>query len=100
MPPFKLSTKAKRDLMDIARYTQNNWGREQRNIYLKQMDETFHALADSPSLGMDCDAIRPGYRKLPQGGHIIYDREGADAKIEIIRILHKNMDAELNVDTP
>lgn len=71
----------------IARYTQSKWGREQRNIYLKQIDENFHALAEPPSLGMDCDAIRPGYRKFPQGGHILYYREGTDTKIEIIRIL-------------
>lgn len=100
MPPFKLSVKAKSDLKDIARYTQNNWGREQRNIYLKQMDETFYALADSTALGIASDDIKPGYRKFPQGSHIIYYREGTVAKIEIIRILHKNMDAELNLNAP
>ena len=100
MSPFKLSAKAKHDLKDIARYTHKTWGRDQRNIYLKQMDETFHALADSPSLGMDCDPVRLGYRKFPQGSHIIYYREGTDVKIEIIRILHKNMDVELSFGAP
>jgi toxin ParE1/3/4 len=100
MPPFKLSGKAKSDLKNIARYTQQNWGREQRNIYLKQMDETFHTLADSPSLGIASDYIKPSYRKFPQGSHIIYYREGTVVKIEIIRILHKNMDAELNFGAP
>jgi toxin ParE1/3/4 len=100
MPPFKLSAKAKSDLKSIARYTQQNWGREQRNIYLKQMDDTFYTLADSPSLGIASDYIKLGYRKFPQGGHIIYYREGTEVKIEIIRILHKSMDAELNLSAP
>lgn len=96
-PPFKLSAKAIDDLRNIARYTQINWGREQRNLYLKQMDETFHTLSGLPSLGTACDYIKPGYRKFPQGSHIVYYREGTVAKIEIIRLLHKNMDVELNL---
>jgi toxin ParE1/3/4 len=93
MPPFKLSSKAKGDLKNIGRYTQIDWGREQRNLYLKQTDETFHTLSGLPSLGLACDYIKPGYRKFPQGSHIVYYREGTVAKIEIIRLLHKNMDA-------
>jgi toxin ParE1/3/4 len=99
-PPFKLSAKAKSDLKSIARYTHENWGREQRNVYLKQMDETFRTLARQSSLGIACDYIKPGYRKFPQGSHIVYYREGTTTKIEIIRILHKNMDVELNLGAP
>ena len=35
MRKFLLSTKAKSDLIKIARYTQLTWGKEQRNDYLK-----------------------------------------------------------------
>lgn len=98
MNPFRLSAKAKSDLKSIARFTQKNWGREQRNIYLKQMDDVFHALANSPSLGMACDYIKSGYRKFPQGSHVIFYRPGTNTKIEIIRILHQSIDIESNLN--
>lgn len=97
MPPFKLAVKAKDDLKEIARFTQAKWGRDQRNLYLKQMDDTFHVLGAQPSLGLACDHVVPGYRKFPQGSHIIYYRHRSEQPIEIIRILHKSMDIELHV---
>jgi plasmid stabilization system protein ParE len=45
-------------------------------------------------LGKPCDEIRPGYRKFPQGSHLIFYRNGSDGVIEIIRILHGSMDHE------
>ena len=41
MKPFQLTNKAKSDLKDIALFTFRRWGREQRNVYLKQFDESF-----------------------------------------------------------
>ncbi|MFT5760840.1 MAG: toxin ParE1/3/4 [Alteromonadaceae bacterium] len=67
-----LSTKAKSDLIKIARYTQLTWGTTQRNDYLKILDSTFQLLADEPELGINCDYIRGGYRKYPQASHMIY----------------------------
>ena len=92
MTPFKLSKKAYSDLKQIAASTLQAWGREQRRHYLKQLDDAFHLLADSPGLGASCDYILPGYKKHPQGSHIIFYRQIDSAPIEIIRILHKRMD--------
>lgn len=39
MLPFKLTNKAREDLIGIARYTEKTWGRDQRRAYLKQLDE-------------------------------------------------------------
>lgn len=94
MTPFKLRAKAKYDLKGIALYTESKWGREQRNLYLKQFDDLFHTLADSPSMGKECDFIKKGYKKFPQGSHIIFYKNGSVSNIEIIRILHKNMDID------
>ncbi|MDC0598430.1 type II toxin-antitoxin system RelE/ParE family toxin [Gammaproteobacteria bacterium] len=92
MLAFRLTAKAKNDLKKIARYTEGTWGKNQRNIYLKEIDNTFHLLSDTPSLGIECNFIRENYKKFPQGSHIIFYRSGSISKIEIIRILHKNMD--------
>ncbi|WP_426416178.1 type II toxin-antitoxin system RelE/ParE family toxin [Aestuariirhabdus sp. LZHN29] len=100
MIPFKLSAKAKSDLKNIAKFTQEKWGHDQRNIYVKQFDDSFHMLADSPEIGKSCDFIKDGYLKFPQGSHVIFYKLGHNSKIEIIRILHKSMDVTLNLRTP
>jgi toxin ParE1/3/4 len=100
MTPFKLSAKAKSDLKDIAKFTHEQWGRDQRNIYIKQFDDSFHMLADSPEIGKSCDFVRSGYLKFPQGSHVIFYKIGSSSKIEIIRILHKSMDVTLNLKAP
>ena len=92
MGSFRLSTLAKDDLKQIAIFTHKRWGKNQRNKYLEQFDEMFHQLAENPSLGMSCNFIRRGYRKFPLISHVIYYRTGTDDSVEIIRILHKNMD--------
>ena len=94
MKAFELTRKAKEDLRKIARFTEKRWGREQRFLYIKQFDDVFHLLAETPSVGKQCDFIKEGYRRFPQSSHIIFYREGKKSKIIIIRILHKNMDVE------
>lgn len=94
MKPFVLTRKAKADLYAIAIFTEEHWGKEQRNLYIKQFDDAFQLLASSPLAGKDCDCIKIGYRKFPQGSHIIFYKHGSESIIEIVRILHKTMDVE------
>jgi toxin ParE1/3/4 len=93
MATFRLTRKAREDLKSIARYTQKTWGVAQRNKYLTQLDKRFAVLADAPTLGRSCDAIRPGYRKYHEGRHLIFYVPIPEA-IKIVRILHDSMDAE------
>lgn len=93
MPSFRLTKQAKDDLKSIARYTQEIWGRDQRNKYLGILDNCFHLLADEPGLGMACDEIRENYRKFCIERHIIFYRKVAD-DIDVVRILHCRMDVE------
>ncbi len=96
MPAFHLSAKSLEDLRSIGRFTLKSWGREQRNIYLSKLDESFHRLADQPHLGNARDDIRKGYRIYHVGRHLIfYLQKSSD--IEIIRILHDRMDVETHL---
>jgi len=70
----------------------------QRNIYIKQFDDMFHRLADTPSIGQKCDYIKSNYQKFPQGSHIIFYKKVSNESIQIIRILHKSMDIILQLD--
>jgi toxin ParE1/3/4 len=95
MALFQLSKEAKTDLRSIAVFTEKRWGRAQRNLYIKQLDEAFFLLAQSPDLGASCDYIRQGYKKFPQGSHIIFYKLSNSASILVVRILHKSMDYDL-----
>lgn len=94
MTTFKLARKAYSDLVAIGRFTEKEWGKAQRNNYLKQIDECFSQIANNPDVGTSCDFIRTGYRKFPQANHLIFYRQDQDGIIEIIRVLHKSMDVE------
>ena len=94
MTTFELTNQAKCDLKSVAAYTQRKWGKEQRGVYLRQFDDAFHLLAKTPDIGHSCDYIRPGYRKSPVTSHVVFYRIISETKIEIVRILHKRMDAK------
>lgn len=97
MQPFQLSKAAKNDLRAIAVFTENRWGRAQRNLYIKQLDDAFFMLTQCPELGTSCDVIREGYKKFPQGSHIIFYKQGTLANILVVRILHKSMDYDVQL---
>lgn len=94
MATFQLTNQAKNDLKAIAAYTQGKWGKAQRRIYIRQLDDAFHLMAETPDVGIACDYIRLGYRKFPVTSHVVFYRLLSEAHIEIIRILHKRMDAK------
>ena len=100
MGTFSLTRKAKADLKSIAAYTQRKWGKDQRRIYAKQFDDVFHMLTNNPDAGSVCDYIREGYRKFPSSSHIIFYRNLREDEIEIVRILHKRMDAKQQMVKP
>jgi len=92
MSSFSLTNKAKNDLKIIAIFSEKRWDKAQRNIYLKQFDDTFHFIAKNPLAGKECNFINEGCRKFPQGSHIIFYKQVSKTEILIIRILHKQMD--------
>ena len=89
---FSLTNAAKADLRNIARFTEQRWGREQRKLYLKGMDDVFCRLADSPALGVSCKYIAPELRKYSFQSHVIYYDIASATQVLIVRVLHKRMD--------
>ena len=68
MTTLRIKAAAKADLKRIAKFTERNWGREQRNKYLIEFDRVFHDLSENTLLGQLCDHVRAGYRAFPVGG--------------------------------
>ena len=48
-------------------------------------------LVESPGLGTKIDHVKSGYKKFPAASHLLIFKVTTTA-IEIVRVLHKNMD--------
>ena len=91
MQLFKITPRARDDLKNIGRYTEQYWGRARRNAYLKELEVRFAWLADNPRIGRHRSEIHDGYYSFPQGEHVVFYLIG-DSRIDIIGIPHKEMD--------
>jgi len=100
MNRFRLSRAADTDLRKIAEHTLQQWGETQRDAYITEMFDAFARLAETPQIATSAERIREGYRKFPQGSHVIFFRPSDTHRIEIIRVLHKRMDAEAHLSSP
>ncbi len=97
MAKFKVSVEAQNDLSGIASYTEQMWGREQRNTYLAMMESAFEHLADHPSIGQACDQVRAGYCYFLVGRHLVFYRVVVGGVVEVVRVLHKSMHVGTNL---
>ncbi len=93
-PSFRITPRAFDDLKNIARYTRQQWGEEQRDRYLGALDSRFGWLAEHPNSGKHRPDIQDGYFCFPQGSHLIFYLVRADG-IDIIGVPHKRMDVLL-----
>ncbi len=91
MKRYRITPRARDDLKNIGRYTEQHWGREQRNTYLKRLEKRFTWLADNPRLGKYRPDIHDGYFSFPQGEHVVFYLIAQDC-IDIIGIPHSEMD--------
>jgi toxin ParE1/3/4 len=91
MSRFVLSPRARADLNGIWDYTARKWGADQAERYLRRIAEAVDLIAETPTIGRNCDHIREGYRKYPVGSHVLFYRESDDS-VDVVRILHQQMD--------
>ena len=91
MPGFRVSKAAEADIRSIARYTQDQWGRGQRRVYLAGLNDQFEALSESPAIAAERQDFEPPVRICPYQKHlIVYVID--DSGILVIRVLHQSMD--------
>lgn len=98
MRGFTLTELAKADLKEIGRYTEEQWGRDQRSYYLAMLNSCFQDIAANPLKGKDCSDVRIGYRKINAGSHVIYYRQVSEETVQIVRVLHGRMDVETRLE--
>lgn len=95
---FKLSQRAKSDLVEIAQHIQIRWGREKRNIYLAKLDEAFHLIALDPTIGTYCHDVVFGFQKYTRENHVIFYQTARSQEVFITRILSRKQDYVLSIN--
>ena len=93
MAKFHLTNKAVEDLADIWNYTFEEWTEQQADNYYNMLISSCQKIATNPNLfGKRYDEILDGLRGFKAGKHILFYQLLNDGNVEIIRILHEQMD--------
>jgi toxin ParE1/3/4 len=94
MKKYRISEKAVSDLEKIWLYTFNKWSREQADKYYNIIINEIEFIVNNYDFCRNMDYVRPEYRMSKVKSHLIFFKKSTDNIIEIIRILHQNMDIE------
>lgn len=78
MAEFRLSLRARADLLDIYTFSDSSFGRYQADAYQAGLQRTFGLLADFPGIGVNSDEIVSGYRRFRFQSHYIFYTEERD----------------------
>jgi len=97
MAKYKLTHKAVDDLTHIWSYTMNKWSERQADKYYYLLFESIKEIADTPDLGKKFSVVTENLLGYRAGRHIIFYRKIGEDEIEIIRILHEQMDLKNRV---
>jgi len=73
-------------------YTCEEWGVDQADKYLDQLEAGMKQLINHPLLGVDYAHVLPGYRRLQVEHHAVFYQE-YEPEVLVIRVLHEDMDA-------
>ena len=88
---YILSEIADKDLEDIFDYTFDEFGYDQAEKDLLEIEEIFQNLIANPQIGKKRDEIKQGLYSFPKDNHIIFYRI-LDNHIRIVRVLHGSRD--------
>jgi toxin ParE1/3/4 len=91
---YSISKKALLDLEEIWLYTLEKWSIEQADRYYNLIIDEINNLCKSTNAGKSVEHIRKGYRASKVKSHLIFYRISDEELIEVIRILHEQMDIE------
>lgn len=92
---FKISNEAQKDLENIWLYTFEVWSAKQADRYYNLLLDEIEYLAKNPKSGKAYSHVRKGYWRSKVKSHFIfYKIIQKEDTIEVIRILHQQMDVE------
>jgi len=90
MTHFRLTPDAKSDLIEIRRFTTQQWGIVQSQKYLFELRQTIRLLAETPTLGRSRPDVGTDVLSFPQASHVIY-YVLYEQRLVVFAVLHKRM---------
>ena len=79
MGKFRVSLRARGQLIDVYAYTAERFGPYQAEAYYAGLERTFGLLADFPRIGQPVDELAQGHRRFRfQAHYIFYTEESED----------------------
>jgi toxin ParE1/3/4 len=87
----ELTPDATRDVRDITRVSEREWGEDQARTYLQSIHAAFERIGRFPELGKRRDDIYRGLRSMTVGTHMVF-YEIHPHHVLVIRVLHQRMD--------
>jgi toxin ParE1/3/4 len=92
---YKISIEAQNDIEKIWLYTFETWSLEQADRYYNLIFDEIEFVSEHPKSGKDYNEVRKGYyRSKVKSHYIFYKINQKEEEIEIIRILHQQMDVD------
>ena len=90
MTGYRLTKDAQSDLIEIRRYTVQEWGAAQSQKYLSELRKTIRLLAETPSLGKARPEVGLKVLSFPYVSHVIY-YVVYEQLLVVLAVLHKRM---------
>lgn len=97
--PVEFAPEAVEDVRLILEHILQKWSYQQFERYQNALQDTIDHIEESPNSwrSKDREEILPGIRSILVGNHHIYYRS-KDNKLQIIRILHEEIDPEKELE--
>jgi len=97
MGKYKISHKAIEDLSAIWEYTYYEWSESQADKYYWMLIDTCNEISENPEIGKVYSIIAKDLYGMKSGRHLVFYRKKTNKDIEIIRVLHEQMDLKTRV---
>jgi toxin ParE1/3/4 len=91
MAEYRLTQRARADLIDIYDFTEGKFGAYQAEAYHAGLVRSFGLLADFPLIGQTIDELPAGYRRFRFQSHLIFYTVQPDY-VEIRAMVHSAQD--------
>jgi toxin ParE1/3/4 len=92
---------ARKDIVNILRYSERTWGQTQQERYREQLENALLNLRCNPTIGLKRNQFFEGCLLHYVGKHVIIFRLQTDT-LQVIRVLHQRMkiSKHLQSDSP
>lgn len=97
MAKYRITNKAADDLSNIWNYTFATWSEKQADSYYEMLINFCKEFAENPYFGKVYDEISDDLYGFHASKHLIFYKIISNEEVEIVRILHENMDLKNRV---